>query len=260
MTGTTTVKQVKRSAKAQTPRSAAVHRTRAVIDKESQNDDLIKECLTEDERWQQDIATLRRAAVELALQRNDTAKFVRKREPDAPLRQSAVSSQEPSTAFRKMSVRDLYHLDPERAVSLFNDALREASAEQRQEIGATLAASGVVDEAIDNLMEGNRENIYSELSLLFLVAKAGKVQPLIRLIEKHPDMHLRIAVVRLLASSGGPEVLSVFRRLAVRRSLAMGVHLALLEAINHISGPTTLPPAWATEPVQHSAAQSLFTG
>jgi|GEM_PF-522483 len=264
MTSTLAVKPVKRSTKAQTPRS----RSRSLDmpcsdtglkDEDLKSEALNKEDLTEDERWQQDIKTLRRAAAELALRRNDSAKPVRKTDVKAPLQQKVESPEDPSTAVRKMSVRDLYDLDPERAASLFNNALREASPEQRQEIGAALAASGVVDEAINNLMEGNRENSYSELSLLFLVAKAGEVQPLIRLIEKHPDMHLRLAVVRLLASSGGPEVLSVFRRLALRRSLAMGVQLALLEAISQISCPTTVTPAWAATG-QHSSAQSVFTG
>jgi len=91
---------------------------------------------------------------------------VRKRDVEAPLQQMAESPG-PSTAVRKMSVRDLYDQDPERAASLFNNALREASPEQRQEIGGALAASGVVDEAVDNLMEGNRENSYGKLSLLF---------------------------------------------------------------------------------------------
>jgi hypothetical protein len=137
-----------------------------------------------------------------------------------------------------MSVQGLYDLDPDRAASLLNIALREGSLQQRREIGAALAASGVVDEAINNLMKGNRENCYGEFSLLFLVAKAGEVQPLIRLIEKHPNIDLRLAVVSLLASSGGPEVLSAFRRLALSGSLATEVQLALLEAINQITNPT----------------------
>ena len=260
MTSTPAVKSVKRRTKAQTPRS----RSRSLDmpcsdtglkDGDWKNENLKKESLTEDERWQQDIAALRRAAADLALRRNDPASPVRKRDVVAPLQQMAESPEGPSTAVRKMSVRDLYDQDPERAASIFNNALREASPEQRQEIGGALAASGVVDEAVDNLMEGNRENSYGKLSLLFLAAKAGEVQPLVRLIEKHPDIHLRLAVVRLLASSGGPEVLSVFRRLALRPSLAIGVQLALLEAINQLSGPTTVTPAWtATGPGQHSSA------
>lgn len=237
-----TVKPVKRSVKAQKTSTSSRTFDRGLKDKALKND-FTKEDVSADERWQQDIATLRRAAAERSLRRNDSAKPVWKRDVEPSLQQTAVSPEDHWTTFRKMSVRDLYDQDPERAATLFNNALREASPEQRQEIGAALTDSGVVDEAINNLMDGNRENSYSELSLLFLVAKAGKVQPLIRLIENHPDMHLRLAIVRLLASSGDPEVLSVFRRLALRRSLAMGVQLALLEAINQISGPTTVTPA-----------------
>ena len=260
MTSTHAVKPGKRSTKAQTarPRSRSLDMPRSnpgLRDDDLKNEDLKTEGLTEDERWQQDMAILRRAAAERAQRRNNLAKPVQTSDVEASLHQLAESLEDPWAAVRKMSVRDLYDQDPERAASIFNNALREASPEQRQEIGGALAASGVVDEAVNNLMEGNRENSYGKLSLLFLAAKAGEVQPLVRLIEKHPDMHLRLAVVRLLASSGCPKVLSVFRRLALRRSLAIGLKLALLEAINQISGPTTVTPAWAaTGPGQHSSA------
>jgi len=220
--------------------------------------ELKKDGLTEDESWGRDMATLREFAAELALRRNESGKLVRKRDVEVPvehivesiedpsatvrripIQHTVESLEDPSAAVRNLSVRALYDLDPGRAASLFNIALREGSLEERRKIGAALAASGVVDEAINNLMEGNCENCYGEFSLLFLVAKAGEVQPLIRLIEKHPNMDLRLAVVTLLASSGGPEVLSAFRRLALNGSLAGGVQLALLEAINQITSPTT---------------------
>jgi len=246
-----TVRPGNRSAKAQTTSTSSRSFDPGLKVKALKNHST-KEEVSADERWQQDIATLRSAAAERSLRRNDSAKPVRKRDAEPKTRQAAISPEDHWTAFRKMSVRGLYDQDPERAATFLNNALREASPEQRQEIREALADSGVVDDAINNLMDGNRENSYSELSLLFLVAKAGKVQPLIRLIENHPDMHLRLAIVRLLASSGDPEVLSVFRQLALRRSLGMGVQLALLEAINQISGPTTVTPAWtATGPAQH---------
>lgn len=188
---------------------------------------------TEDERWQQTMATLRRAAAERVLQRKESVEPVRKREVEAPILQIAETLGDASSTVPKMPVRDLSD-HPERAASLLNIALREGSPEQRRVIGIALAASGLVDEAINNLMEGRRENCYWEFSLLFLVAKAGEVQPLIRLIEKHPNMDLRLAIVRLLASSGGPEVLPAFRRLALNGS-KNGVQLALLEAINQLS-------------------------
>ena len=193
-------------------------------------------CLPDDENWKLDMATLRKAAAERALLRNESPKL-EKRKVHAPIQEVVKSSGDPQSAVRTMSVQALHDLDPDRAASLLNIALREGSPQQRREIGATLAASGVVDEAINNLMKGSRENCYGELSLLFLVAKAGEVQPLLRLIEKHPNIDLRLAVVSLLASSGGPEVLSAFRRLALSGSLASEVQLALLEAINQITNP-----------------------
>ncbi len=199
----------------------------------------VRKGLTENDRWERNMATLRKAATELAFRRKQSTEPARKRDVEAPIQQIVQSLGDASAAVRMISVRALYDLDPERAASLFNIALRESSPEQRREIGAAIVSSGVVDEAINNLMEGNRENCYGEFSLLFLVAKSGEVQPLIRLIEKHPNMDLRLALVRLLASSGGPEVLSAFGRLALSGSLATGVRLALLEAINQITSQTS---------------------
>ncbi|HKE58993.1 MAG TPA: hypothetical protein VKB46_19925 [Pyrinomonadaceae bacterium] len=190
--------------------------------------------LTKDESWKRDMATLRQAAAERALLRNQSPKLER-RKIQAPIQEVVKSSADAEV--RKLSVQALYDLDPDRAASVLNIALRDGSLQQRREIGAALAASGVVDEAINNLMKSDRDNCYGEFSLLFLVAKAGEVQPLIRLIEKHPNIALRLAVVSLLASSGGPEVLSAFRRLALSGSLATEVQLALLEAINQITNP-----------------------
>jgi hypothetical protein len=227
-------KPTKRSKKEQT----APRRSRST-EMPSSDAGLKKDGLTEDESWERDMATLREFAAELVLRRNESGNPVRKRDVEVPIQHIVESLEDPSATVRKMSVRALYDLDPGRAASLFNIALREGSLEQRRKIGAALAASGVVDEAINNLMEGNCENCYGEFSLLFLVAKAGEVQPLIRLIEEHPNMDLRLAVVTLLASSGSPEVLSAFRRLALSDSLERGVQLALLEAINQNTSPTT---------------------
>ena len=37
-------------------------------------------------------------------------------------------------------------------------------------------------------------------------AKAGEFEALMRVIENHPSIELRVAVIRLLASSGEPEI------------------------------------------------------
>jgi hypothetical protein len=85
-------------------------------------------------------------------------------------------------------------------------------------------------------MGESHENSYGAFSLLFLVAKAGEFQPLMQVIENHPSIELRVAVIRLLASSGEPEIAPTFRRLAMGNSLPAEVRLAAKEAINQIDG------------------------
>jgi len=187
-----------------------------------------------DELWQQDIEVLREAA-RRRLQKSTTTGAIVVREPHTPFQEIAASLDSPALDTRRRAVRNLYELDPDRAATLFNVALRDGSVEERREFGAALAASGLVEEAVNNLMAKSHKDCYSALSLLFLVAKAGEVQPLIKVIERQPSLELRLALIKLLASTNEPEVLPAFRRLAVSGGLAAEVRLAVLEAINQLT-------------------------
>jgi hypothetical protein len=130
---------------------------------------------------------------------------------------------------REKAVRDLYEINPDQAATLVNDALRDGSPEERRRIGSALADSGLLYEAIDDLMAESHENCYSAFSLLFLVAKAGVVEPLIGVIEKNPSLELSLAVIRLLASSGEPEVARTLQRVAANNSLPPDLRAAAIE-------------------------------
>lgn len=186
---------------------------------------------SEDERWSRDVATLRQAAQELAQRRNVGPRL---RLASGPFEQTSQLLDDPSAAVREKAVRDLYEMDPDRAASLVNDALRDGSPEERRRIGSALAGSGLLYEAIDDLMAENHENCYSAFSLLFLVAKAGVVEPLISVIEKNPSVELSLAVIRLLASSGEPEVAPTLQRLAANTSFAPELRSAAAEAFKTI--------------------------
>ena len=179
---------------------------------------------TDDERWTRDIATLRQAAEELAQRRH--------KPQHTPFNQIAELLDDPLPAVREKAVRDLYAIDPDQAATLVNDALRDGSPEERRRIGSALADSGLLYEAIDDLMAADHENCYSAFSLLFLVAKAGVVEPLSSVIEKHPSLDLSLAVIRLLASSGEPEVASTLQRLAANDSLAPELRSAAAESLS----------------------------
>jgi len=46
------------------------------------------------------------------------------------------------------------------------------------------------------------------------MSKAGETQPLMRAVEEHSNMEVRLAVVKLLALCGQPDILPAFRRMA----------------------------------------------
>src|ERR1043165_1010009 len=181
------------------------------------------------ERWTEDVATLRRAAEEL-VQRRNRYPILSKKLNDA-FDEIAQSLDDPSPAIRQKAVRDLYELDPDQASTFVNDALRAGSPEERRRIGTALADSGLLYEAIEDLMAENYESCYGAFSLLFLVAKAGVVEPLIGVIEKHPSPDLSLAVIRFLAASGQPDVAPALQKLANNNSLTPELRNAAAEAV-----------------------------
>lgn len=160
---------------------------------------------------------------------------------DEAFQQICSAFDDESKEVRSAAARALYELRTDRAES-FTRALREANPDRRRNIGAAVSTSGLASEAISQLTGESRDRTYEAFSLLFLMAKAGEVQPLVRAIEGHPNNEVRLAVVKLLALSGQKEILPAFRRLAVRGSLPTEVRSAVMEAIYQISSsqPTTV--------------------
>jgi len=192
----------------------------------------------EEECWRREQAILRRAAENHARRRNETKVAQPSSVRVTSFDQLTEALEDPSPQVRNEAVRLLYELDPDRAASFFNIALREGSPAERRDIGAALAGSGLVDEAIEDLMGDSPENSYSAFSFLFLVAKAGEVQPLVQVIRNHPSIELRLTVIKLLASSGDPEIIPAFRRLTTS-SLPAEVRTAILEAINQLGSQSS---------------------
>lgn len=141
-----------------------------------------------------------------------------------------------SPAVRIAAARALSEFQGDRGAA-FTRALREALPERRQRIGSAIAASGLAKAAIESLTGDSRDKTYDAFSLLFLMSKAGEIQPLMHAIETHPNSEIRLAVIKLLALSGHPEILPAFRQMAHYDSLPAEVRSALTDAIHQISQP-----------------------
>ena len=190
----------------------------------------------DEESWRRDMDTLRRAAATLVRRRTSVKRAVPLTSAGDSFHQIAESLDNSPPKARGSIVRVLYDLDPDRATSFFNLTLRVRSREDRRLLGAALASSGLVNEAIQELIGDSHENSYYAFSILFLAAKAGELQALMQVIENHPSIELRVAVIRLLASSGEPEIARTFRRLAMSSSMPTELRSAVMEAIQQLDG------------------------
>jgi HEAT repeat protein len=147
------------------------------------------------------------------------------------------SFDDPSVEVRNAAARALYNVQPELAAT-FTRALREATPERRRRIGSAIAASGLAANAINSLTGEGRDRTYDAFSILFLMAKAGEVQPLLNAISKHNHTDVRLTAVKLLALSNQQQVLPALRNLASRDTLPPEVHKAVMEAIYLLSNQT----------------------
>jgi HEAT repeat protein len=120
-----------------------------------------------------------------------------------------------SPAVRNAAALALLKIDEERPVEWFTTAFEEASEERRRNIGLAIAGSGLAAEAVNSLSGGTREDTYNALCVLFLMAKTGEVEPLVKAIENHKDLEVRRAAIRLLTLSGQSEIADA----AVKRRL-----------------------------------------
>lgn len=129
------------------------------------------------------------------------AELARSGGPDA-FSQIVACFDDSSPHVRNAAARALRKLEPERTVDLFNRALEEASAERQRNIGGAIAASGLATEAINNLASENRQDTYAALSILFIMANTGEVEPLVRALAEHKTDEIGRAVTKLLTLSG----------------------------------------------------------
>lgn len=141
---------------------------------------------------------------------------------------------DPAEEVRNRAARALYEQRADR-VGAFTAAIREADPERRRKIGAAIASSGLAKECIGQLTGSSSESAIEAFSLLFLMLKAGEIEPLMTAVSKHPETEVRLAVIRLFALSEDAELLPLLRRLSSQGALPVRVRSALKQTIYQLS-------------------------
>jgi HEAT repeat protein len=109
-----------------------------------------------------------------------------------------------------------------------------ADAETLGNVASACIKAGMVGQAIDRMISEDRRLAYEAFSLLSLLAKANETEPLLEAINSHPETSVRLALIRLLGTTGQPEVATQLRHLAVRDGLPEKVSAALMEVVYKI--------------------------
>ncbi len=104
------------------------------------------------------------------------------------------------------AARALYDLEPQRCAEFFSRAIEDGSPDHCQKIGGAMVGSGLASRAVEDLASHDRESTHQALGLLFILAKTGEVTPLVQAIEKHENVKVRQAAVRLLTLNGQSEI------------------------------------------------------
>ncbi len=112
--------------------------------------------------------------------------------------------------------------------------IETADEETLRRVASACIKAGMVGQAIDRVVSEDRRLAYEAYSLLSLLAKANETEPLMDAISNHLEESVRLALVRLLGSTGQPEVATQFRYLAVRDGIPENISAALMEVVYKI--------------------------
>lgn len=131
---------------------------------------------------------------------------------------------------RAAAARSLSRMSFDRAEGYVR-LIETADVETLRRVAVACIKAGMVAQAIDRMISEDRRLAYESFSLLSLLAKAGEIEPLLGAIADHGELHVRLALIRLLGTTGQPEVAEELRRLAVRDGMPEKVRSALMEVL-----------------------------
>ncbi|HWS98999.1 MAG TPA: HEAT repeat domain-containing protein [Pyrinomonadaceae bacterium] len=131
---------------------------------------------------------------------------------------------------RAAAARSLSRMSFDRAEGYVR-LIESADGETLRRVAVSCIKAGMVAQAIDRMISEDRRLAYEAFSLLSLLAKAGEIEPMLTAIAEHGEVNVRLALIRLLGTTGQPEVATELRHLAVRDGMPEKVRSALMEVL-----------------------------
>ncbi|HEY0379264.1 MAG TPA: HEAT repeat domain-containing protein [Pyrinomonadaceae bacterium] len=131
---------------------------------------------------------------------------------------------------RAAAARSLSRMSFDRAEGYVR-LIETADEETLRRVAEACIKAGMVAQAIDRMISEDRRLAYESFSLLSLLAKAGEIEPMLAAIAEHGEVNVRLSLIRLLGTTGQPEIATELRLLAVRDGMPEKVRSALMEVV-----------------------------
>ncbi len=131
---------------------------------------------------------------------------------------------------RAAAARALSGLNFERA-DAYVRVIETADRETLRLVAQACLKAGLAAQAVNRLASEDRRQAYEAFTLLSLVAEAGETSFIFEAIEKHADVNVRLAAIRLLGQRCEPETLEQLRALTNHGGINGKVRAAILEML-----------------------------
>jgi HEAT repeat protein len=141
-----------------------------------------------------------------------------------------ISMADEAREVRAAAARALSRLNFDRA-DAYVRVLETADAETLRHLASACVGAGLAKQALSRLASEDRRQAYEAFSLLSLVAKGGQSDLILRVVEEHQDLNMRLAAARLLGLMGNAELDASLRRVALGANAPEKLRTAILEAI-----------------------------
>jgi len=141
-----------------------------------------------------------------------------------------ISMADEAREVRAAAARALSRLSFDRA-DAYVRVLETADADTLRHLASACVGAGLAKQALSRLASEDRRQAYEAFSLLSVVAKGGQSDLILRAVEEHQDLNMRLAAARLLGLMGDAELDARLRRVALGANAPEKLRTAILEAI-----------------------------
>jgi HEAT repeat protein len=141
-----------------------------------------------------------------------------------------ISMADEAREVRAAAARALSRLSFDRA-DAYVRVLETADAETLRHLASACVGAGLANQALSRLASDDRRQAYEAFSLLSLVARGGQSDLILKVVEEHRDLNVRLAASRLLGLLGDAQLDASLRRIALGANAPEKLRTAILEAI-----------------------------